>query len=137
MSETATAGPVASGRLDEQKDGAIVLAVPGTDYRLHLAVDAALPAAAGSRVRGTIRGVARRIDTMPSGGRFIEPVHGRPRRVQGRVIGTDPGAGTILVQAGVPISVQVGDPRQQASQFAVGDLVAFDVERGARFLPMT
>lgn len=137
MSGTATSGHLAAGRLTEQREGLIVLSVPGSDYRLHLAVERALGAAVGDKLTGTIRVVAKRIDVVPSGGRYVEPVYGRPRRVQGRVVATDAGAGTITVHAGVPVVAKVNDARQNAGQFSVGDLVSFDAEPGARFEPTT
>ncbi len=137
MSETATAGPVATGRLEEQREGMIVLGIAGTDYRLHLLVDAAPPVGPSNRLRGEIHCTARRVDVVPSGGRFVEPSDGRPRQVQGRVIGTDAQANALIVQAAVPVTAKLGDPRQKASQFEPGQLVTFAVERGARFVPIS
>lgn len=138
MSETAVAGPVAVGRVEEVRDGMIVLGVPGTDYRVHL-VCPRLPEGVGvrDRVRGTVRANARRVDRVPSGGKFIEPVFGRPRRLQGRVIGGNPADDTIVVDAGLPFTCRLADPRQKAADFPVGELVSFDIERGAAFEPMT
>src|SRR5690606_6648581 len=102
------------GRLEEIGDGMIVLGLPGTDYRVHL-VCAQPPAGAKvrDRVRGTITANARRVDVVPSGGRYIEPVFGRPRRVQGRVIGGDPQANTITVDCVLPLVCKLTDPRQK------------------------
>jgi len=83
-------------------------------------------------VTGTIFCRAKRVDVVPSGGRFIEPVYGRPRRLQGRISEINPKANTITVDAGCPFvcEVTVG---QKAPSFQVDQLVSFDVERGARF----
>lgn len=137
MSEAATASPVAIGRLVETSAEGIVLAVPETDYRLHLTTAKPLEADLRDKVRGTIHAAARRVDVVPSGGRYVEPVFGRPRRVQGRILAGDPAAGTLTVHAGVPVIARLTDPRQKVGDFSIGQLVSFDVERGARFEPET
>ncbi len=118
-------------QLVRQGEGMAELAVLGSDYRLHLVIDKPLDAQPGDRVTGIIRGNARRVDVVPSGGRFIEPSTGRPRRVQGRAVGGSVHAGTIHVNAGVVFVVRLTDPRQSVSDFSQGQLLAFDVERGA------
>ncbi len=134
MTQTAVSLPTATGRLAEVRDGMIVLEVPGTSYRLHLAVDAAPAAEPGQRITGTVQGRAKRVDVVHTGGRYIEPVYGRPRRIQGRVIGGDPETRRLFIQCGVPFVCTLM-PAQKPQDFAVGQLVACDVERGARFEP--
>ncbi len=135
MAEVFIRGATAHGTLIEQGDGTIVLALPGSDYRLHLACDSALHPGVGGRVHGVIRAQARRVDVTRSGGAFIEPVYGRPRRIQGRVIATDAQANTITVNTGVcPITATLM-PAQAAADFADGVFVGFDVEPGATFEP--
>ena len=116
------------------KDGLKVLSLPDTDYRLHLVMDPA-PAVTQGRIRGSIHAQARRVDVVNTGGIFIEPVIGRPRRLQGRIIDRDAAANTITVKAVAPFICKL-DSLQKAEQFPVGALVSFDVERGARFEPM-
>jgi hypothetical protein len=132
MSEAATAGPIATGVLAEKTPEKLVLAVLGTDYRLQLIPTGAIQVALNERVHGTIRANARRVDVISAGGRYIEPVFGRPRRIQGRIIGGDPKANTLTVLACVPVTVKLMD-HQQAGKFAVGQMVSFDVEPGATF----
>ena len=132
MSEAATAGPIATGVLAEKSPEKLVLAVPGTDYRLHLIPVGQVQGPLSERIRGTIRANAQRVDVISAGGRFIEPVFGRPRRVQGRITGGDVNANTLTVLAAVPITVTLM-PHQKASQFAIGQMVSFDVEPGATF----
>ena len=131
----ATSSPsLARGVLAQTGDDRIVLSVPGTDYQLHLKVLQAPRAAVGKRLIGTIRATARRVDVVHTGGRYIEPVYGRPRRVQGQIVATDLGASTITVHAGVPIVCALG-AGQRAEAFKVGDFVSFDVMAGATFTP--
>jgi hypothetical protein len=113
----------------------IALEVPNTNYQLHLvpAPGSAITALPGKRLIGVIRAMARRVDVVDTGGMYLEPVIGRPRRVQGRVLAIFPEAGTILVNAGVPIHLRLTDSRQRPGDFAIGDLVSTDVLDGAVF----
>jgi hypothetical protein len=109
----------------------IKFAVPNTSYELHLLPTSPVTAGVSKRLIGTIRAQARRIDVVQSGGQYVEPVMGRPRRVQGTVIAIAGNA--VVVDAGVPIHCTPTDARQQASQFAPGQFVSFDVLDGATF----
>lgn len=104
-----------------------------TDYRLHLIPVGAVTASVGDRIEGQIAADAKRVDTVNSGGRYVEPVIGRPRRVQGSVVAVDASSNSITVNAGMPIVCRLTDPRQRASDFERGDFVSFDVMRGATF----
>ncbi|MEX0774476.1 MAG: hypothetical protein WD042_02055 [Phycisphaeraceae bacterium] len=126
---------MAAGVLAEKLDDMLVLSLLGTDYRLHLAIDAATAAElgkVGDRLEGFIHARAKRIDVVRTGGRYIEPLYGRPRRVQGRITTVDSAANTLTVLAACPLVVTTTvDP--QAGRFVQGQLVSFDIERGARF----
>lgn len=115
------------------KPAYVRFAVPNTSYELHLRAVGTIAAQPGKRLIGVIRASARRIDETKSGGRFVEPVMGRPRRVQGTIVAIKDGA--IVVDAGVPIHCTPTDPRQKADLFAVGAFVGFDVLDGASIQP--
>lgn len=115
------------------KPGHIRFGVPNTNYELHLRPEGTVTAKPGGRLIGTIRAQSRRIDVVDTGGEYLEPVYGRPRRVQGTVRAVADGA--IVVDAGVPIHCTPTDARQNASQFEVGQFVSFDVLDGATFTP--
>ncbi len=118
------------GVVRESRDGVIALSIPGTDYRLQLATRDG--AEIGEKVQGRIRATARRIDRIKSGGMYVEPVEGRPRRVQGRIVAVDEVNGEIHVRAaGVFICRTNG--RQRAEEFQPGEMVSFDIEPGATF----
>ncbi|MEQ9460607.1 MAG: hypothetical protein RIG82_06630 [Phycisphaeraceae bacterium] len=121
-----------TGTAEAVNDGVLTLKLTGTDYRLALVLEGE-PPSAGSRTTGTIHARARRVDVVPAGGRYIEPVAGRPRRVQGRIIGGDPAKNTITVKAATAVVCTLTDSRQKTTQFATGQLVSFDVEPGATF----
>ncbi|MGP1271786.1 MAG: hypothetical protein ACTS22_00475 [Phycisphaerales bacterium] len=113
------------------KPAYIVVGFPNTSYRVHLEPVGEIRATVGKRIVGTIRAEAKRIDIVTTGGRYVEPVFGRPRRVQGTVVAVHEGA--VVVNAGMPIHCLPTDPRQKAEQFAPGRFVSFDVLRGATF----
>lgn len=135
MEQTATDHSIVCGVLMDGSDEQIVLGLPETDYRLHLSADAAVDTPVGTHRRGRIHARARRIDVAPSGGCYIEPVYGQPRRLQGRIVAMDPKTDSITVHCGCPF-VCVLSADQKASAFEIGDFVTFDIESGARFEPI-
>ncbi len=138
MTPTDSAAPVhhARGILSQATDDLITLTIPGTSYQLHLAVLKTPGTPVGKRVSGVIRVQARRIDKVNSGGRYIEPVAGRPRRVQGSVLVVNGADGTLTMDAGVPVVVKPTDARQKASDFQPGDFISFDAMPGSTFAPV-
>lgn len=119
------------------KPAHVRLTFANTSYVLYLLPTAPVKAEPGDKVLGTIHARARRVDVVPSGGKFVEPVIGRPRRVQGRVVGhsSSEKGEAIIVDAGVPMHCTLTDGRQHAKDFKVADLVSFDVLEGASFTP--
>ncbi len=111
------------------KPAYIRFAVPDSSYELHLRSMGTITSQTGKRLIGIIRLSARRIDITGSGGQFIEPVAGRPRRIQGRVIAIVDGA--LVIDVGVPVYCTLTDPRQRAEQFEIGSFVGADVMDGA------
>lgn len=109
----------------------IKFVVPNTSYELYLVPTGEIRADIGKRLIGIIRAQARRADLVQTGGRYVEPVFGRPRRVQGTIIKIEESA--IVVDAGVPIHCSLKDDRQTPDQFELGQLVSFDVLDGATF----
>lgn len=111
------------------------LLFPGTSYELHLILVSTahdVPPE-GKRIEGVIAAEARRLDLVGAGGRFVEPVYGRPRRVQGMVIGVHDGR--LVVNCGMPIHLALTDPRQAPENYESGAMVACDVLDGATFMP--
>jgi len=115
------------------KPGHIVIEFPNTSYRMHLLPAGPIATPIGKRIIGTIRATARRVDLVETGGKYVEPVYGHPRRVQGSVIGRDDRSRTLIVDAGMPIHCTMNDARQIPSQFEMGAVVSFDVMDGATF----
>ncbi len=126
----------ARGILVELDDERLVLALPGTEYRLHLrptVSGAEITTPPGKRISGTIRATALRMYPARAGGRFIEPIWGEPRIVQGTVLAVD--AGRVLVDVSVPMWVTLKEG-QDVSGLAEGQMVNFYVRSGASFRPI-
>lgn len=117
------------------KPAIAVIEFPNSNYQLHLVPTSQIATPVGKRIVGTIRVQARRLDIVDTGGNFVEPVIGRPRRVQGRVVEVDETSNTVIVDAGMVIHLSLTDPRQRARQFPKGELVSCDVFDGATFSP--
>lgn len=113
------------------KSAYAVISFPNTSYRVHLEPVGEITTKPGKTIVGTIRARARRIDTCTTGGRFLDPVFGRPRRVQGVIVAIEGDA--VVVSAGVPVHCVPTDPRQKASDFEVGQFVSMGVEGGTSF----
>lgn len=124
---------IATGVATDLSDGAITLAIPGTDYRIRL-VTSAKPTE-GRRVSGVITAQAKRIDKIRGGGAFLEPVEGRPRRAQGRVRAIDKSKQTVTVNTGAAPIVFKTNGMQKAEDFEIGEMVTLGVEPGAEFTP--
>ncbi|MFN3167992.1 MAG: hypothetical protein ACE37H_13110 [Phycisphaeraceae bacterium] len=122
--------PVVAGVMDAVGEGWVQVRVPGTDYRLRLIPGEGVSAKIGDKVAGVVRVQALRMDVVPAGGRYIEPVQGRPRRVQGRVVGGNVDRNEVYVKAGPSVVVTPMAP-QRAGDFMIGQMVSFDVRPGA------
>ncbi|BAM05023.1 hypothetical protein [Phycisphaera mikurensis] len=124
----APAGPL---RLREVGGGIVRFSVPGTDYRLEAAAGGSLgpSAAAGQRLRGTLHAVARKVWPVAAGGRFVEPVFGRPRRIQAAVLGADEASNTLHLDAGgVKFAARLGHAGQRVADFPPQTLVTLSVD---------
>ncbi|MFM9956967.1 MAG: hypothetical protein ACKVZJ_02740 [Phycisphaerales bacterium] len=128
----------ARGVLVESSSSKVVISFPGSDYQLHLAPERPVTTPPGKRILGIIKAQVRRIDQVRTGGQFVEPVMGRPRIIQGRVVEVNAspnGPGTITVLAPMPILLKLSD-LQRADQFKPGDLVNTHALPGATFSPL-
>lgn len=140
MTPTGASTPIqhlARGTLAEASDGRIVLAVPESEYRVHLNVEAPTAVEPGKRIRGLVRAQARRIDVVATGGRYLEPIFGRPRRIQGTILAVDAAADTVTIAAhdALPIVCRTNEA-QRAAQFKPGQFVACDLAPGTSFEPI-
>ncbi len=135
MTTNAATDGITRGVLQELGDEHLVLAVPGTEYRLRLATAAdgsKMASHLGKRIKGRIHATALRMHTAQAGGRFVEPVWGAPRIVSGAVLTVDEEKNRLLVDVSVPMWVTVADG-QHATDFAEGQMVNFYVTSGTSF----
>ncbi|QDU35088.1 hypothetical protein KS4_31660 [Poriferisphaera corsica] len=126
-------GPESLGILIPQDDNFVTLKVPGTDYQIKLVPTGDIPDTGSEVINGIIRADALRIDVITAGGKYIEPVSGRPRRIQGRITGGDIASNTLIVNAGGAVIHAKLMDLQKASDFMIGQNVSFDVKAGATF----
>jgi len=128
-------GWMVRGILREVAEQHIVLEVPGTNYRVHLVPTAPIATPVGKRITGRIDAQARRIDICHTGGNYIDPVFGRPRNLQGRVLAQLHSEGTLVIKPVVPMFIRLKVP-QVPTMFDEGVLVTFAIEPGATFTPV-
>ena len=120
--------------LESKSDDLVVLTIPGTSYRLHFKPGARITKEPGKRIIGTISGKALRIHAAAAGGKFIEPIYGHPRIVQGTVVAIDTTANRLLIDMVVPVWLVVPNG-QTTNEFSVGQMVNMYVESGMTFTP--
>jgi hypothetical protein len=109
----------------------VTFLVPNTNYELFLRPASDAAPQPGKRLIGMIAVEARRIDVVQTGGQYIEPVTGRPRRMQGTVVAVHNGA--LVVDVGTTVHCTPTDPRQSAGDFKPGQFIAFEVKDAAVF----
>ena len=120
----------------ERTADAVVVGIDRTNYRLHLSCNGQISAGVGDRVRGVIRTKVWKVDFVSPGGAYIEPVYGRPRRIQGRVVASVADGNRVAVEVcGCRITGDLPE-RWPADQMQPGTLVALDIEEGAVFDPI-
>src|SRR5256885_10334432 len=104
----------ARGKIIAMQDRTVVFAPVDTNYEMRLEARGSLEGArVGVVLNGLIRALPRKIWTVPSGGNFIEPIFGPPRRIQGRIRYLD--ELTMVIQCGTPIIVSLpADPNAYA-----------------------
>lgn len=134
MSNPATSSlTISEGVLRAIGGGTVTIAKPETNYALELVVDEPVTRAVGEKVRGEVRVNAARMDVIETGGKYIEPVDGPPRRVAGRIVEIDGAANLVIVDAGPFNVVCTPHPLQKASKFRVDQMVTMGVKPGASF----
>ena len=135
MSDPAADATHARLYLESHNDGVAVVTLPGTHYRLHLKCENTPDATPQGRIQGTIACDVWKLDDVDQGGAYIEPVYGRPRRVQGKVTATNTANNSVVLEVcGQPV-VGLLPERWTANQLPIGETVALDVAPGASFLP--
>ncbi|MGN6369883.1 MAG: hypothetical protein ACTHN5_16625 [Phycisphaerae bacterium] len=105
----------------------ITLAAPPTNYRNTFILKSENSAAVtvGERVRGTIHAPAWKVDRVDLGGNYVEPLFGRPRRMQGTILSVNAATNELTVQVGYEVTVKLPQ-RYKAADFLPGQRVGWD-----------
>lgn len=113
--------------VDSVENGVVTLRVAGSNYRNSFVItpEAAATLHAGARLRGRILAPAWKVDRVELGGNYVEPLFGRPRRMQGTILAVDTAANTLTVQVGYEATCRLPD-RYKAADFKVGERVGWD-----------
>jgi hypothetical protein len=125
----------ARGRVIAVDDNAVIFAPSNTTYELKLLTSGRYDGPVNTLIDGYVRGTARKLWTVASGGNFLTPIKGPTRIVQGRIKYLD--NQVMVVQAGAPVIVDL--PRADTSYdlnngpLAVGALVNCTILPGASF----
>ena len=130
-----TASDITRAVLQQLDGDKIILAIPSTDYQIHLVCSGKTSAHVGKRIQGVIDIKALRMHKASAGGSFIEPIYGHPRVVQARVLAIDLAKNRLLCEVVVPMWVEPFDG-QSAADFNEGDMVNFYAQSGATFTPV-
>ena len=129
-----TASDITRAVLQHMDGDKIILAIPSTDYQIHLMCSGNTATQVGKRIQGVINIKALRMHKASAGGSFIEPIYGHPRVVQGRVLAVDVTANAVLLELAFPAWVTI-EPSQTAGSWQTGDMLNFYVESGMTFTP--
>ena len=118
--------------IDSVENGCLTLRAPGTNYRHTFQCSGGSNLSPGGKVFGAIYAAAYKIEPVSAGGNYVEPVFGRPRRMQGLVVAQHPDRNELVVRVGYDVVVKA-PTGQNASDFAVGSRVGWDNAADPRF----
>jgi hypothetical protein len=109
------------------ENGQVTLRIPGLNYANTFALSGEVAAAlvSGARVRGTIHAPAWKVDRVELGGNYVEPLAGRPRRMQGTILAINPATNELTVQVGYEAIVKL-PAKYTAAEFQIGQRIGWD-----------
>jgi hypothetical protein len=134
-SNASSANDICRAVLESKSSDRVEISIPGTSYRLQFTPVSPITGEVGKRILGRVRGRALRLHAAQAGGKFIEPVYGHPRIVQGTILGYGPRGASgdaLLVDMAIPVWLSL-DAGQTAGDFPVGTMVNMYVESGMTF----
>jgi hypothetical protein len=126
----------AKGKITEVRENLVVFCPNNTNYQLHLiSEEGRYSGPTNEPVEVVVKGVARKMWTVVSGGNFISPIFGPPRILQGRVRYAD--ERVLVIQAGTLITIELPSSDMAIDltngPITVGSLVNATVMPGATF----
>jgi hypothetical protein len=129
----------AHGKVLSVSNGGVVFAPANSTYQMQLATSEPYTGAIGKPIAAILRGKARKIYTVPSGGGFVSPIFGPPKIVQGWALYVDDR--TVVIRGGVPFVIELpgSDDAVDLSEgaIAVGKMLNAVVFPGATFEVLT
>lgn len=103
----------------------VTLKTPVANYRNTFKCASVADLTVGKRVEGSIHAPARKIEVVSQGGNYVEPLFGRPRRMQGLVLRQNGKENSLLVRTAYDTTVSLPS-HQQAADYPVGSRVGWD-----------
>ena len=123
------------GKVLRTTETGVVFAPHGTTYQLHLNTTQPYTGPIDKPIRAILRGRARKVYTIPTGGNFITPIVGPTRIVQGWVLYVDDRQ--LVVEGGAKflIELPISDPAIDLNEgpLAVNNRVNVTLFPGATF----
>lgn len=117
-------------------EGTVTLRVPNANYRNTFKLAGNITLSPGQRVSGTIHAQAWKAEAVALGGNYVEPLLGRPRRMQGTVLAVNEAANELTLHVGYDVVVKLPE-RYKAGNYAIGSRVGFDNLEIPTFTPAT
>ncbi|MCL2646440.1 MAG: hypothetical protein FWD61_05465 [Phycisphaerales bacterium] len=114
--------------VDSMENGMVTLRTPSMNYRNSFAMKGdGVGLKVGERVQGKILAIAWKVDRVELGGNYVEPLFGRPRRMQGTILAVDAQKNELTVQVGYEVTVKL-PAKYKAADYHMGDRVGWDNE---------
>jgi hypothetical protein len=113
--------------VESVSENMITVRVPGMNYQNTFQFKGTLahPLIAGDRIRATIHAPAWKVDRVAMGGNYVEPLYGRPRRMQGTILSVNAAANELTVHVAYDVTVKL-PAKYAAGDFLVGERIGWD-----------
>lgn len=110
--------------VESTQDDLVTLKTPNANYCNTFKFSGDMPQA-GTRVVGEVYAIARKAEIVSLGGNYVEPLFGRPRRMQGMVLEQIVARNELRVQTGYEVTVKLPE-NQPVAEFPTGSHVGWD-----------
>lgn len=122
--------------LKDRSADQVTVTLGGTNYALSLKACGTVRPTPQGRLSGVIRLPVWKVDEVSAGGgAYIEPIYGKPRRVQGRIASVDESDNSVTLQVGACPVVAMIPARWPVGGMKIGTVIAVDILEGAAFEP--
>jgi hypothetical protein len=111
--------------VESVNEGMITVRVPGMNYQNSFQLKNGISVSAGDRIRATIHAPAWKVDRVDMGGNYVEPLYGRPRRMQGTILSVNAATNELTVQVAYEVTVKL-PAKYKAADYLVGQRVGWD-----------